>query len=964
MFFPFFLLLLLLISASNSQCDYRPALHPATEVIFIVPDRTLGHLVSSEAWKGIENLLELSSANADTRMAIVQYGRDGRRGIVQSLTHSIEEARSAFRSSLTSEGGEEHRQSEQLPADQVYIDAAGLVEVMFGTLSNTVSSSSKDDAVVRKGAGLGLRTHVPWHVYVLAVANGRRRVTIDSEKEEEITQRFFDIIRPVVTKCVIEIFANDECLNKADQACRHVLGDPSHESSYLGRVGGFNRALTLSNALQQTSSDTSDEKGKEEDETEFEENGNDNKHRRELGAVSLQSRLLIAGGHVRIFSFGDLGDSSLLSSISTLVSPPPWCDRCISFGGTNKKYSRKCPRVENSCVPSHGCVPSEYVGVAWSDLPHRLAWDTLEMTPRSAKEGGRVASLAEVVGAKAGKTGEDLAQRARDAALRRTTKAGRSKSDGSKNKHSENNSSSKRKGMGLGGLLFSNGVPPRIARMGRKSSNFGHGHVIKRHSTVQRLRVSQQTKKSNFLNTLLQSKDRVPVVVRGGVWSTWPALIQWRDLGGNLLSRLSGVGQRFKVEVKVRERVSLSNKDEYEEAMFYEGDWMSSQMGMAGLVDDQRSGDYDILKLNGGDPEGIFILQDLFMHAGMNRDIKQKKKKKHSETIDIDKTQLLAVDTIFQVPKTSPILDDVYPPMRSPFPSFTVVQEETTLWISTPGTSTATISSSYHTVHVQLRGKRRFTMYSERHSNNFMVYPSIHPLRSTSRWDRRRITAYRVPHKSVASSTISSPHTRSEGEVERTISSTLRSKLKGRPIPTGIPSWSIVLSPGELLYIPPFMYYHTEVLSSQEAAKVASNDAGNAAAEDAGPMYADAAGDAAEEAHTNEGSSGWHGQEMGGHEDVSVTKRQEWRDPLVTDVVEKALGVSLAAEEIKTIAGRSFALRLHLDMVANRIVAFEGITGGESVVFFLRLIFLYFTPTHTLIIFSPTYFSYSNSFCN
>ena len=118
--------------------------------------------------------------------------------------------------------------------------------------------------------------------------------------------------------------------------------------------------------------------------------------------------------------------------------------------------------------------------------------------------------------------------------------------------------------MGLGGLWFSNGVPPRIARMGRKASNFGHGHVIKRHSTVQRLRVSQQTKKSNFLNTLLQSKDRVPVVVRGGVWSTWPALIQWRDLGGNLLSRLSGVGQRFKVEVKVRERVSLSNKDEYE----------------------------------------------------------------------------------------------------------------------------------------------------------------------------------------------------------------------------------------------------------------------------------------------------------------------------------------------------------------------------------------------------------------
>ena len=74
-------LLTLLPLATKSQCDYRPTLHPPAEVVFVVPDRTLGHLVSPEAWKGIENLLDQHSANADTRMAIVQYGRDGRRGV-------------------------------------------------------------------------------------------------------------------------------------------------------------------------------------------------------------------------------------------------------------------------------------------------------------------------------------------------------------------------------------------------------------------------------------------------------------------------------------------------------------------------------------------------------------------------------------------------------------------------------------------------------------------------------------------------------------------------------------------------------------------------------------------------------------------------------------------------------------------------------------------------------------------
>ena len=979
-------ILLILTTTINSQCDYRPSLHPATEVIFIVPDRTLGHLVSTKAWKGIENLLELSSANADTRMAIVQYGRDGRRGIVQSLTHSIEEARNSFRSSLTMEGDDRHQSTEQLPADQVYIDAAGLVEVMFGTLSNTVASSSKDDAVIRKGAGLGLRTHVPWHIYVLAVANGRRRVTIDSEKEEEITQRFFDIVRPVVTKCVIDIFANDECMNGADKACRHVLGNPKHESSYLGRVGGFNQALTLSNALEDDSEFKSNSKSHNDQDQDDEEQDDEKQstgYQRELNAVSLQSRLLNAGGHVRVYSFDDLSQTPLLHSMSTLVSPPPWCDRCISFGGSNKKYQRKCPRAENSCVSSHGCVPTEYIGVAWSDLPHRLAWDTLEMTPRSAKEGGRIASLAKSIGARAGKSGEAMTKRAQDAASRRTSNhdsssQGKGKGSGGKGgggsssssssggerptseTHANTNDNGKQKdrsaGMGLGGLLFSNGIPPRIARMGRKSNRVGHGHVIKRHSTIRIIR-AEHSKKSDILDRLLHSKDRVPVVVRGGVWSTWPALVQWRDLGGNFLNKLShgksatitnnnnkNNQKGYKIEVKVRERILHNNKEHgYQEAMFYNGNWKSSQMGMANLVDDERSGDFDVLKLNGADPEGIFIFQDILMHAGnrkKNKNTNEKKNQNKNTTEETqekeinkpnkfkeEQSQLLAADAVFQVPKSTPVLDDIYPPVRSPSSSFVPIHEDTTLWVSTPGTATATRSSSFHTVHIQLRGKRRFTMYSERHETNLMVYPSIHPLHKTSRWNGRRVTAYRIPHKSVAST--AAHHTRSEGETERTSSTTLRAQLKARPIPKGIPSWSMVLSPGEMLYVPPYMYYHTEVLSSEEASKVASSDAGNAAAEDAGPKHAEAAAFAAEQAHANEGSSGWHGQEMGGQEDVSITKTQEWMDPLLSNVVENALGIHLAADDVKTVAGRAFALRLHLDMMANRLVSFEGITAGR-----------------------------------
>ena len=68
---------------------------------------------------------------------------------------------------------------------------------------------------------------------------------------------------------------------------------------------------------------------------------------------------------------------------------------------------------------------------------------------------------------------------------------------------------------------------------------------------------------------------------------------------------------------------------------------------------------------------------------------------------------------------------------------------------------------------------------------------------------------------------------------------------------------------------------------------------------------------------------------MGGQEDVSITKTQEWMDPLLSNVVENALGIYLAADDVKTVAGRAFALRLHLDMMANRLVSFEGITAGR-----------------------------------
>ena len=304
-------------------------------------------------------------------------------------------------------------------------------------------------------------------------------------------------------------------------------------------------------------------------------------------------------------------------------------------------------------------------------------------------------------------------------------------------------------------------------------------------------------------------------------------------------------------------------------------------------------------------------------------------------------------------------MDDVYPPTRPPSPIFVDIHKKPTLtlWMSTPGTLSATTSKPTHSVYVQLRGTRKFTVYSERHEMNMMVYPSIHPLAGHSRWNEKKMTAYRVPVSSFSSADARRT-TSVEGDSERTVSSIMRAKLKSRPIPNGIPSWSIILSPGEMLYIPPYMYFHAESLSNEDIASAAMFEAGNAAAEDAGPEFADAAARAAEEAHA--AGSSWH-ESRGGVEEASITSVSDWSDPIMGNVLENALNVTLAAQDVKTVAGRSFALRLHLDMVANKLVSFEGITEGEMFIIIFFLLSLFLSLSLFLLLFSSLSLSHTHT---
>ena len=234
----------------------------------------------------------------------------------------------------------------------------------------------------------------------------------------------------------------------------------------------------------------------------------------------------------------------------------------------------------------------------------------------------------------------------------------------------------------------------------------------------------------------------------------------------------------MKIEVKVRERKRLGGEgkkdkqgmkntgQQYGEAFFYDGHWQqTSQMGMASLVQDERSGDYDVVTLNGTNEKGRFILQDLLLHTDMARESSNNNNDKNDNNNDNDGKQqqdtdnVLAADTVFRVPSWSALMDDVYPPVRAPDSSrFLPVQQKLStqkptqqstqqvapkdegsqvFWVSTPGTATTTTSTPHHTVYTQLRGSRRFTMYSERHEMNLMVYPSIHPLAGHSRWHDR-----------------------------------------------------------------------------------------------------------------------------------------------------------------------------------------------------------------------------------
>ena len=1006
------------------QCDYRPHLHPATDVVFIVPDQTLAHLVQYDAWKGVEAVLDMHSLHPKTRQGIVQYGKDGTRGIVQKMTYDREQARRSFRSSLlnndvdpSKKNTKANRADSSLMPHQVYMDSAGLVEVLFGTLSSFTSSNSKDSADIKlKASHLGLRPDVPWHVILVAVANGRRRVTLSSEPEWEVTQRFFDAIRPHVRQILIEVFLHDECLNNADRACRHVIGDPSHESSYQGRIGGFNAALTLSRALKASpvsyaakqpmstspkvggeappatggismptyfdgntvelsqkdgqnkrhmTGEAADESRSLYEDKEDDDTSVSSAHARETRAVSLQSRLLIAGGYVRVYPLTALSNNDeLLASISTLVAPPPFCDFCsdISRGAScnsdAQKETRKA-RVERSCVSSHGCVPTDHISLVFDELPHQLSWDSMGMSPLSRKGADLRRLHAEKMGRKAGIAGKKAAQVAREAVGRRM----------------ENNN----KGQGLtiddwleSGFNLKDHVPRRVVK-----KDESHGFFRRYHTKVRELRTWPGSK--NLLERLvrLQSDEEKlnlddpttsidfassssslvgmgvePVLIRGGCVSTWPALVHWRNLGMQFLSKLGHAGggrmdSRFSqgksllVEAQVRERGIRSdvdhetkndafagtafNVDDNEEVEFYFAEWDKSQMGMAGMAQ-TRSGDFETLRLNASSKDGVFILQDLFLHAAMPRPktVHQDTGKKESTRShtnskksqrDGGETAVLAANFMVQLPKWSAIRDDLYPDASLFLSLKDKENNDQYVWLSTPGTAVHTKFDRDHLVFGQVRGRRRFTLWGSRAEMDLNLFPRIHPMKDHSRWSKGR----QLEYVALAGSE------RSENDA----------------VPRGIPSWQVDLNPGEMLYVPPYTFYRAQVLMAEAASRATAKDAGTAAAADAelskeGGGSAETARKMAEEAAMNFSQVTDLGRNRPGFEgngiqsDVAVTVVARSQESFgLKSHIDAALEIELCADTISTIAGRIFALRLHLDMLANRIVGFESIAEGE-----------------------------------
>ena len=115
----------------------------------------------------------------------------------------------------------------------------------------------------------------------------------------------------------------------------------------------------------------------------------------------------------------------------------------------------------------------------------------------------------------AGEAGALMAQRAKEAAHRRGSSNHGSGAHGGGASGGSGGGGAKggaKGGMGMGGLLFEDGVPPTIARMGRRNHGKGHGFRVKRHATVKSiayLGLTPQARRS-LMTHVLSSVDRLP----------------------------------------------------------------------------------------------------------------------------------------------------------------------------------------------------------------------------------------------------------------------------------------------------------------------------------------------------------------------------------------------------------------------------------------------------------------------